>query len=388
MEVKLNENRQEGLLLEASVLLLMALGTVFVFSAGATLTGALDASEFYNFTTLKRIVYFPAAVLVMYAVSRVDYRRFSFQHAAAYKSWTPYLMALTLGLLILVLVPGIGVEKNYARRWLLVPLGPASVSFQPSELAKWCVVIFMAAYADIKGERIRRYLNGFIPACFFLGAVTALIITQDFGTAAFIAVLGFLILLAGGAKFWHFLTFIPVVVPAFAAAVLVSTTRINRFKAFLGRFFPETFPGASEIAANYQAQQSLIAISTGGLWGKGLGRGVCKYGHLPEDTTDFIFSVICEELGFAGALLVIGLFAALAVCGIRVILKCPDRFGKLLAGGIIICITAQALINIGVVTVVLPTKGISLPFVSAGGSGMLLSAAGVGLLLSIIRKNA
>jgi cell division protein FtsW len=141
-------------------------------------------------------------------------------------------------------------------------------------------------------------------------------------------------------------------------------------------------------SAGYQASQSLIALGSGGLWGKGLGKGICKYGHLPEDTTDFIFAIIGEELGFVGNAAVILLFMMLVGLGILTVIRCRDRFGRLLAGGIVLAIAIQAALNIGVVTVVLPTKGIPLPFVSAGGTSMLLSAAAVGVLINIARQSA
>jgi cell division protein FtsW len=141
-------------------------------------------------------------------------------------------------------------------------------------------------------------------------------------------------------------------------------------------------------SVGYQAGQSLIALGSGGLWGKGLGKGICKYGHLPEDTTDFIFAIIGEELGFVGNASVILLFMMLVGLGILIVIRCRDTFGRLLAGGIVLAIAIQAALNIGVVTVVLPTKGIPLPFVSAGGTSMLLSAAAVGVLINIARQSS
>jgi cell division protein FtsW len=152
--------------------------------------------------------------------------------------------------------------------------------------------------------------------------------------------------------------------------------RKTRIMAFLN-------PDQWTAGANYQASQSLIAIGSGGLFGKGLGRGVCKYGHLPEDTTDFIFAIIGEETGFIGMAVVIALFILFIVFGIMVIMRCRNPFGRLLAAAIVLAISVQAVLNMGVVTVVLPTKGLPLPFVSAGGTSMLLSAAAVGVLLNI-----
>jgi len=159
-----------------------------------------------------------------------------------------------------------------------------------------------------------------------------------------------------------------------------SESRRERIAAFLQ---PEKWADS----ANYQANQSLIALGSGGLWGKGLGMGICKYGHLPEDTTDFIFAIIGEEMGFIGTAAVILLFIAFVWLGILVVVRCKDRLGQLLAGTIVLAITIQAALNIGVVTVVLPTKGIPLPFVSAGGTSMLLSAFAVGILINIARHS-
>jgi cell division protein FtsW len=359
--------------IETVVLLLMATGTVFVFSAGATLSGDFNLGQFYNFTTLKQLIFFPLAVLVMYAVSRVDYRRFSIAQRPPGYSLTPYLSVIMLGLLIAVLIWG--VERNYSKRWLDLAPGSMYISFQPSELAKWVMILFMAAYLERYSDSIGRFWKRFVPVCLIAGFVVGLIVIEDFGTAAFIAMMTFIMLLLSGAKMWHLLLPVPVVVPAFMWAIMSSPTRINRIKSFMD---------PSEMA--YQAHQSLIAISTGGLLGKGLGRGVIKYGHLPEDTTDFIFSIIAEEMGLAACGFVIVLFLIFAVAGVIVALRCRDRFGRLVAAGIVMAITIQAAVNIGVVTVMLPTKGIPLPFISAGGTSMLLTSAAVGILLSIARQ--
>jgi cell division protein FtsW len=360
------------------VALLMAIGTVFVFSASANVSQELDLHRFYDFQSLRRILFFPLAVFVMYVVSRFDYRRLSLSKGWL-KSPAVYLLVISIGFLVLVLIPQFGTEVNRARRWLRIPAGSFSISFQPSELAKWSLLIFLAGFCDKFGDRLRSYWKGFIPACLVIAAVVGLIIIEDFGTAALVAVLGFFMLLVGGAKCWHILTLVPFGLVGFCLALLSSPTRVKRIAAFL---HPQDW--ASTTA--YQASQSLIALGSGGLWGKGLGRGICKYGHLPEDTTDFIFAIIGEEMGFVGTAAVIGLFIVFVWLGILTVVRCEDRFGQLLAGGIVLAIGIQAAVNIGVVTVVLPTKGIPLPFVSAGGTSMLLSAVAVGVLLSIARQ--
>ncbi len=358
------------------VIILMAIGTVFVFSASANIGQELNLQRFYDFPALRQILFFPLACIILYTVSCLDYRRFA-ASAGWLKSPGGYLLALCTALLIFVLF--FGVEINQARRWLRIPLGPATVSFQPSELAKWAIVFFLAAFCDKYGDSLNLYWKRFIPLCSIIALVVVLIIIEDFGTAAFISLLSLMMLIIAGAKLRHILTLLPFGVIAFCAALFYSPGRLNRITAFLN---PEKWADS----AAYQACQSLIALGSGGLWGKGLGRGICKYGHLPEDTTDFIFAIIGEELGFVGTTAVIVLFIVFVWLGILVVVRCRDRFGQLLAGGIVLTIAAQAVINIGVVTVVLPTKGIPLPFVSAGGTSMLLSAAAVGVLLNIAKQ--
>ncbi len=362
------------------VVLLMAIGTIFVFSASANISQKLDLQRFYDFPSLRQMLFFPLAIIVLFTVSCFDYRRFGFANGWL-KSWTSYLLVLSIALLIVVLIPQFGVEIHRARRWLRLPVGPIVVSFQPSELAKWTLVFFLAAVCDKFGADIKLYWKRFVPICFVIATVVGLIIIEDFGTAAFIALLGFLMLVAAGVKFWHILTPLPFGAAGFLVVLIRSPNRMQRIAAFLS-------PDRWIDSAAYQANQSLIALGSGGLWGKGLGKGICKYGHLPEDTSDFIFAIIGEELGFVGTAVVIGLFIAFVWMGILVVMRSRDHFGRLLAGGIVLTIALQAAVNIGVVTVVLPTKGIPLPFVSAGGTSMLLSSAAVGVLLNIAKQSA
>ncbi len=357
------------------ILFLMAMGAVMVFSAGANLSYEFQWRRFYEYPGLRQIMFFPIAVVVLFVASLPKYAFWQYRDRW-YKWPTFWLLGLAVVLLVLVLVPSIGTEINEARRWLRIPLGPISVSFQPSELAKWTMVGFMAGACARAGPDIRRFWTRFLPLCALIGLVCALIITQDLGTAVFIGVIGFVMLIVAGAKWWHVLMPLPLGVAGFIAALYQEPHRFDRLLAFL---YPEQY--ADSVA--YQANQSLIAIGSGGIFGKGLGQGTCKYGHLPEDTTDFIFSIIGEELGLLGTVGLILLFILFLCLGVLVVLRCRDRFGRLLAAGIVLTIGVQAALNIGVVTVVLPTKGIPLPFVSAGGTSMLLSSAAVGVLLSI-----
>jgi cell division protein FtsW len=361
------------------VIILMAIGTVFVFSASANISQELNLRSLYDFLALRQILFFPIACAVIYTVSRLNYRKFNFE-SGWLKSPTTYLLVLSIALLIIVLLPQFGTEVNRARRWLRLPAGPITVSFQPSELAKWAVVFFLAAFCHKFRYTMELYWKRFVPLCLIIAVVVGLVIIEDFGTAAFIALLSFLILIIARAKWWHLLTPMPFAALAFLAALIHFPGRIRRLAAFID-------PQKWADSAAYQANQSLIALGSGGPTGKGLGRGVCKYGHLPEDTTDFIFAIIGEELGLVGTIAVIVLFTVFAWLGILVVMRCQDRFGRLLAAGIVLTIGIQAAINIGVVTVVLPTKGIPLPFVSAGGTSMLLSAVAVSVLLNIARQS-
>jgi cell division protein FtsW len=361
------------------VVLLMALGTVFVFSAGLNIGQDIDLQRFYEFPALRQLLFFPLACVLLYAVSFFPYRRLSLT-AGWYKSPLPYLLVISIALLILVLFPQFGTTINQARRWLRISAGPLTISFQPSELAKWVLIFFLAAFCDRESDDMKSFWKVFVPLCLLIGLVAGLIIIEDLGTAVFVALLSFLILIIAGARWWHVLTPLPFGVAAFCFVLIHSPGRLLRITAFLNQ-------GELADSANYQANQSLIALGSGGLWGKGLGMGICKYGHLPEDTTDFIFAIIGEELGFVGTLAIILLFIIFIWLGILVVVRCKDRFGQLLAAGIVLAVGIQAALNIGVVTVVLPTKGIPLPFVSAGGTSMLLSAVAVGVLLNIAKQS-
>lgn len=359
------------------VLFLMATGAVMVFSAGANLGYEFDLRRFYDFPGLRQIMFFPIAVLVLFAASLPDYRNWGLR-SPWYKCPIVWLLAAAFGLLVAVLVAG--TEINEARRWLRIPLGPVSISFQPSEFAKWTMIFFVAGVCAKIGPDIRRYWMRFLPICTLVGLMCGLVVIEDFGTAAFIGLMSFIILAVAGVKWWHVLTLLPVGLTGFVIALFESPHRLKRLEAF---FHPDRL---GETVA-YQANQSLVAIGSGGVWGKGIGQGTCKYGHLPEDTTDFIFAIVGEELGLIGTLGVIVLFILFVFLGLTVVMRCRDRFGRLLAAGIVLAIGAQAALNIGVVTVVLPTKGIPLPFVSAGGTSMLLSAAAVGVLLNIAAQS-
>jgi cell division protein FtsW len=360
------------------VIFLMGMGAVMVFSAGANLNYEFNLRRFYDFPGLRQIVFFPLAVVVLFVSSLVDYHWLQ----AREKLWRSpilWLLVIAIGLLVVVLFPQLGTTVHDARRWLRLPAGPVSISFQPSEFAKWMLMFFVVATCSKFTSSMGLYWKRFVPLCCLVGLVSGLIVIEDFGTAAFISLISFIIMIVAGVRLWHILTLLPFGAAGFMFALHHSPHRLARLEAFL-------HPDRLSDTVAYQATQSLIAIGSGGLWGKGLGEGTSKYGHLPEDTTDFVFSIIGEELGLVGSIGIIILFILFVCLGLAVALRCKDRFGRLLAAAIVIAIGVQAAINIGVVTVVLPTKGIPLPFVSSGGTSMLLSAAAVGVLLNIAVK--
>lgn len=288
------------------------------------------------------------------------------------------LFALALVALVLVLVPGIGVSSNGARRWLA--LGP--IGFQPTEIAKPALVLFLAAMLARKGERIRELGRGVLPACLVALVVAGLALAEpDYGTAVIAFLVVVAMLFVGGARLTHLLALGAAGLGALAVLAVTSPYRLKRILVFLDL---ECGPTATE--ETYQLCQSLLSFGAGGLTGLGLGQGQQKLYFLPAAHTDFILSVIGEELGLAGMLAVAGLFVVVAARGFRLARRHPDDFASLLAFGLTFLVVAQALVNMCVTMGLAPTKGLPLPFVSYGGSAMLIGLLEVGILLAVARE--
>jgi cell division protein FtsW len=262
------------------------------------------------------------------------------------------------------------------------------VSFQPSELAKVALVIFLAhffsspsrvACGDRPKADARSFPRSFLPAMGAIGLVVALIVKEDFGTAALVGFVALLLCLIAGCRWRHFLTVLPFAGLGFWLTVVRVEYRWDRLIAFLD-------PWAHQDGAGWHITQSLRGIGRGGFFGVGLGAGVQKF-YIPECETDFIFSVLCEEMGLVGAILVLGLFGVFVWRAGRVIRQAPDRFGFLLATGALLTIGLQAVMNVGVVTSALPAKGIGLPFISYGGSGLVMMSLAAGLIASVARHS-
>ncbi len=364
-------DRTERPITEARVLVmvvfaLMAFGVLMVYSASRTVDPAGGGSYF-----VRHLLFLPIAIVAMAFGASVPYHWLN-------RGWLAAAIFVgTGGLLGLVLF--FGDPVNGARRWFSVAVAGMRVSFQPSELAKVGLVVFLAWFFSRPRADVRSFPRSFLPVMGAIGIVVALIVKEDFGTAALVGFIALLLCLIAGCRWWHFLTVLPFAGLGFWLTVVRVGYRWDRLIAFLD-------PWAHQDGAGWHITQSLMAIGRGGFFGGGLGAGVQKF-YIPECETDFIFSVLCEEMGLLGAILVLGLFGAFVWRAGRVIRRAPDRFGFLLATGILLTIGLQALMNIGVVTSALPAKGIGLPFISYGGSGLVMMSLAAGLIASVARHS-
>jgi cell division protein FtsW len=334
------------------------LGLVMVYSSSAWLGSRTSGS--WEFFLRRQSVFFAAGVFVMLAVSRVDYR--------ILRRFAPQLMAFAIFLLVLVLF--ISEDINGARRW--IDLGP--IHMQPSEIAKISLAVFLAATLARRGEQIRSFKTGFLPPMLAACATMALVLLEkDLGTTVLLGTSSLILLYVAGTRASWVLAAIMVAAPLAWSQIVNVGYRRERVESFLS-------------GDDYQVEQGLIAIGSGGPFGRGLGNGRQKLGFLPENHTDFILATIGEELGIVGIFVVIGLFAVLVWRGLVIARQAQDRFGTYLALGLAALFGLQALINMAVVLSVMPAKGITLPFVSYGGSSLLVSMASIGVLLSISRR--
>lgn len=384
---------------------LLVFGVVMVNSAGLTVrpdpalvsAGVIPETTFAQRTASYRPISFEnvafgrttllagLALAAMLLGSRVPIERLYALRGAL--SPVPWLVIAMVVLLCLVHVPGIGREANNSARWI----GSQTYGFQPSEIAKWGMVFVLAWYCVRRAGVMRSFRHGFLPAIVLVSVVCALIAKEDLGTGVLVFTVSVLLLLAGGARWWHAALLIPAGAAAAAFAVVSSPYRVNRLLAWRNPFEDPQGIG-------YHIIQSMSAISGGDLVGRGLGNSMQKFGYLPEDTTDFIFAIVCEELGVMGALAVLLLYVGLLYFGFRIITRAiarPDGrsepsvppFSALFGLGVLLTVGLQALINVTVVTGLAPTKGIALPLLSSGGSGWVLTAFSLGLLLSIERHS-
>ncbi len=346
-----------------SALALVVMGVVMVYSTSYMVAMNRFGDEF--FFMKKHLVYAGVGLVLFLAASRIPY--------PLYRKLVYPLLLLAAGLLLLIYVPGIGFKAGGARRW--IHLGP--LAFQPSEPAKLAVVVFLAYSLSKRTERIKDFYFGFLPNIIIPGAVILLVLMEpDLGTSLTLSAIVFTMCFLGGVRLRYLLGLL---VPALPLVYLV----ITRY-AYMGkRIMVFLDPWKDARGAGFQMVQSFLAFGSGGVTGVGLGEGMQKLFFLPEAHTDFILSVIGEELGLVGVGLVIAFYIVFLVSGIKIALKAKDLFGAYLAMGLTIMVALQAVVNMGVVLGLLPPKGLTLPFISYGGTSLVINMIAVGILLNI-----
>ncbi len=350
-------------LLLGAVLALVGFGLVMVYSASAITAQDRLGDSFYF---LKRQAIAAGLGLVAMAVAmRLGYRRMA---RLAYP-----LLFLSVILLVVVLLPGVGTVVGGAKRWLRVP----GLSLQPAEVAKVAWVIYLAYSLAKKREKVRSFSVGFVPHLGVAALLVALCMAEpDFGSSVALLFLMFVMLFAAGAKLSYLLGAVLAAIPFAWAAIASSPYRMKRITAFLD-------PWANRQGSGYQVAESLMSIGSGGVTGLGLGDGRQKLFYLPEAHTDFIFSIIGEELGLIGVALLMALYGVIVWRGVRAALGAAEPFGTYLGLGLTSLVAFQALVNMAVAMGLVPTKGLTLPFISYGGSSLVMLMGAAGLLLSI-----
>jgi cell division protein FtsW len=345
-----------------ATILLVGLSIVMVYSASAVV--ALERTGRPSLFLTKQIMWAVLGVAVLGLVMRIDYRTYREPPFI----WSS-LALVTLGLVAVLFSPPV----NNARRWFAI----GGLGIQPSEMAKLAAIFFIAALLERRMQRINDVGYALVPVAVVVICLVGLILLEpDFGTSISLALIAAVMVFAAGLNYTYLLGAALAAVPAITLLVMRSPYRWRRWMAFLN-------PWGDPLGDGFQIIQSLIAVGTGGIWGRGLMNGVQKLFFLPEPHTDFIYAVIAEELGLVGATVVLICFCVITWRGLRVAARAPDGFGALLALGLTMMVAVQAFVNISVVLSLLPTKGIPLPFISFGGSSLLINLLGMGILLNV-----
>ena len=354
------------MVLFAAVAALVAVGLIMIYSASSAT--AWDAYRDTAYYLKRQLVWLVVALTGAFIAYRIDYRKL--------RSFAPVGIALAFIALVAVFVPHVGQISGGSRRWL----GAQAISFEPSELAKLALVVFLAAKVSTMGEGVRSLVRGVVP-CLLVTCALAIpvLLEPDMGTASLLVFTAFGILFCAGARLEHLLLCALSMLPVVLLAIGSSAYKRARIFAFLD-------PWKDPQNTGFHILQSLYALGSGGLLGVGLGASRQKFFYLPEQYTDFIFAILGEELGMLGALGVLALFVLFAFRAVRIALAAPDRFGLLLALGCTLLIVIQAFVNIGVVTSSWPVTGVPLPFVSYGGTSLVVSLMAVALIVNVGRR--
>jgi len=350
-----------------TVMVLVAIGMVMIYSASSIYAySSMGDSLFF----LKRhLIYLVVGLLMMFGAMSID--------ITTLKKFSKPVILLSIFLLLLVLVPHIGRETAGARRWFRIGL----VNFQPSEFAKIAIIIYMADLISRKGTQMKSLIHGYVPAVAVLGLMVGLILLEpDLGTAITVSLITVIMLYVGGVRGSYIIASMLASIPALYVLLFRVPYRRKRMMIFLN-------PWADKRGAGFQIIQSFVALGSGGPFGVGLGQSRQKLFYLPASHTDFIFSIIGEELGFVGSASIVVLFAIFIWQGMKIAFKTVDTFEKLVALGVVSLVALEVIINIAVTAGALPTKGLPLPFISYGGSGLIFHLAAVGLLLNIAKRS-
>ena len=361
--------KKPDFLLLALMGMLLILGLQAVYSASFVLclTQYADATYFVK----RQGIWAAIGVVLLLVCARVDYHR--------WKALSPWFMLISVGLLVAVMVPGIGIVQNGAARWIRLDPLPAP---QPSEFTKIALIMYMAAWLSTRGEKLDRLTLSFVPFVLIVSLVCGLILMEpDMGTAVVILVTAVTLYFLAGGRIRHMILLGLSSIGAGFLMVTGAGYRLDRWLTFVN-------PWADPQGKGFHIIQSLIALGSGGLFGLGLGASRQKFFYVPGSHTDSILAIIGEEMGLVGTLLVITLFSALIYRGFRTALEAPDEYGSLLALGIICLIGYQALINMAGITKSIPLTGITLPFISYGGSSLASFMAAIGILLNISKQAA
>ncbi len=350
-----------------TIIILLCIGLVMVASASSYY--ALSTFGDSNYFLTRQLILGIAGVVAMLVISKIDYR--------IYKKWSYLFYFVALILLIAVLIPGIGQERNGATRWL----GFGAFQFQPSEIMKIALVLAMSTYISVNYKKTKNIKGYIIPALMLIAVVVVMFLQKHMSGTLVMVVAAVSIIFASGIKInWKlFIAGFLIVLVAGGAFIMAEDFRRTRILAFLN-------PEEDITGDNWQAAQSLYAIGSGGIFGRGLGQSRQKYLWLPEAQNDFIFSVLGEELGLVGTTVVLALFAFFIFRGYKISMTCKDMYGSLIAMGITSVFALQILVNIAVVTCTMPVTGMPLPFFSYGGTALFINLCTMGILLNISKN--
>lgn len=354
------------------ILVLMVIGLVMMFSASYYWGLTKNNDGFYY--AKKQIMISGVGIIAMLLISKIDYHIF-FRKKVAY---TLFLGSLAL----LAYTSFFGIKRQGARRWIKI-----GIEFQPSEIMKFALVILFALWISTNYKRMKKFRYGILPFFLVMGVIGGLMMCQPhLSGTLLICAIGFVMIFVGGARVKHLLAVAGVGALGLGSLVIMLVVT-GKTQYFLTRFQSWLHPFSDTTGKTWQTCQSLIAIGSGGLFGMGFGESRQKFLYLPESQNDFVFAIVCEELGVVGAIFVIGLFMLFTFRGFYIASKAPDKFGMMVATGLVAQIGIQAMLNIAVVTNTVPNTGISLPFFSYGGTALAMQLAQMGVILNISRQS-